>query len=127
MPLFAALNNSDRDHQSVYSYRVHCATDNEWGLGIFTEKELKERFGLVDIAFKMKELALDAEALDAHIRNSSRQTLKREVRDIRRWRESIRSALKLFQRRAALSYLGLATDASEENISKVYKKLALEM
>merc|ERR1719265_311502 len=50
-----------------------------------------------------------------------------EVRDIHRWKESASSALKLFKRRAALAFFGVATNATEGDISKVYKKLALEL
>lgn len=123
LPFMAGLRESGCSHESIFSYSAHASQ----GLHLFTERELKERFGLVDIAFKMKELALSPEALETHMRESSSQTLKREVRDIRRWKESVAAALKMLQRRAALSYLGLNVDASEADINKVYKKLALEL
>jgi hypothetical protein len=127
LPLVGACRVSPRNRGDVFTYRAHCGGDSEERIHLFTEKELKERFGLVDIAFKMRELTLDSEALNLHIRQCSQHSLRREVRDIRRWRDSIKGALKLLKKRAALSYLGLAADATEVDISRVYRKLALEM
>merc|ERR1712187_506912 len=46
---------------------------------------------------------------------------------IQKWRDSVNGHLKVLQKRSALAFLGLPPEATENDINKMYKKMALEL
>merc|ERR1719214_40512 len=50
-----------------------------------------------------------------------------EVTKIQKWRDKANTNIKTLQKRSALAFLGLSPDATEGEINKMYKKMALEL
>merc|ERR1712203_770295 len=50
-----------------------------------------------------------------------------EVSRIQKWREKANANMKALQKRSALAFLGLPPDSSDNDVSKMYKKMALEL
>merc|ERR1711920_37707 len=50
-----------------------------------------------------------------------------EVTKIQKWRDSVNGNLKCLQKRSALAFLGLPPDSTDNDINKMYKKMALEL
>merc|ERR1712217_737599 len=58
---------------------------------------------------------------------SDMQVTDSEVSRIQKWRDSVNGNLKCLQKRSALAFLGLPPDSSENDVNKMYKKMALEL
>jgi len=58
---------------------------------------------------------------------ASIDALEDEVSRIQKWRDKVNTTLKSLQKRSALAFLGLAPDASDGDVNKMYKKMALEL
>merc|ERR1711974_540415 len=80
---------------------------------LFTEAELKQRLGLLDPQFIEEDMTRNTEELDDYMNQQSTDVLDAELSKI--------------QKRSALAFLGLPPEASEGDISRMYKKMALEL
>merc|ERR1712100_872108 len=70
---------------------------------------------------------MSTDALDDYMNQASIDALDDEVSKIQKWRNKVNTNMKSLQKRSALAFLGLAPDASEGDINKMYKKMALEL
>merc|ERR1712087_1104180 len=89
--------------------------------------EMKTRLGLLDADAVCKEIAMSTDQLDEYMNNCDMEVTDDEVSKIQKWSDSVNTSLKSLQKRSALAFLGLAPDASEADINKMYKKMALEL
>merc|ERR1712190_711837 len=89
--------------------------------------ELKQRLGLLDADTLGKEITMSTDELDDYMNACDMEKTDDEVSKIQKWRYSANGHLKLLQKRSALAFLGLSPDASEADIHKMYKKMALEL
>mmetsp|Transcript_95248 Transcript_95248/g.188751 ORF Transcript_95248/g.188751 Transcript_95248/m.188751 type:complete len:619 (-) Transcript_95248:59-1915(-) len=126
LPLLARLNLS-KDRSGMFQYVRHGEANPRQPMRIFTESELKQRFGVLDADTIAKEITMTTDELDDHMNRCSMDSTDTEVSKIQKWREIVNGNLKALQKRSALAFLGLPPEASEQDISKMYKKLALEM
>merc|ERR1719486_939989 len=70
---------------------------------------------------------MSTDAIDDHMNQASIDALEDEVSRIQKWRDKVNTTLKSLQKRSALAFLGLAPDASDGDVNKMYKKMALEL
>merc|ERR1712187_633114 len=108
-------------------YKKHGETNTKQPLRLFTEAELKQRLGLLDADYLGKEICMSTDELDEYMNDCDMEKTDDEVSKIQKWRDSVNGHLKVLQKRSALAFLGLSPDASESDINKMYKKLALEL
>jgi len=94
---------------------------------LLSADEFEKRFGPLDLAFMVREICMSDGELDIHTKQSRREDLEREIKDMKKWRQHLTACLRLLQKRAALAFLGLTAEASEGDINKVYKKMALQV
>merc|ERR1711907_179096 len=66
-------------------------------------------------------------AIDDYMNQASMEVLDEEVETIQKWRDKANTCMKSLQKRSALAFLGLSPDATDADINKVYKKMALEL
>lgn len=125
LPLLAKLNGLAGD--DTFLYKQHGETNPKQPMRLFTETELRRRFGLLDAASVASEITMSPEELQEHIARMTADLLDEEVAQMQRWREAANSNLRSLQKRSALAFLGLPPDATEGDISKMYKKMALEL
>merc|ERR1712060_811163 len=85
------------------------------------------RLGLLDADYVSKEITMTTDDLDDHMERSDMDATDSEVTKIQKWRDSVNGNLKSLQKRSALAFLGLPPDSSDNDINKMYKKLALEL
>jgi len=97
------------------------------GRKLFTSAELRQRLGLLDAASVRRELTMNAEELEEHISQCGADATDGEVSRMQKWRDKVNANLKSLQKRSALAFLGLPPEASESDINKMYKKMALEL
>jgi len=88
---------------------------------------MRQRLGLLDAAFLSKEVGMSTDALDDYMNQASIDDLDDEVSRMQKWRDKVNTNMKFLQKRSALAFLGLAVDASDSDVNKMYKKLALEL
>lgn len=124
LPLLAKLNDLD---SGVFSYEQHGETNKNQKLRLFTEAELRQRLGLLDPSFLEADIVRNTEDMDEYMSSRSTEQLDAEVARIQKWREVANANLKGLQKRSALAFLGLPPDATDTDISKMYKKMALEL
>lgn len=137
LPLLARLNgvakDKDKDGRAfrekdgVFSYRAHGEANTKQPIRLFTEAELRQRLGLLDAAFLLEEITMSTDELDERLRSSSVDATDDEVNKIQKWRDKANGRLRALQKRSALAFLGLHPDAVGEDVSKMYKKMALEL
>merc|ERR1712187_501947 len=108
-------------------YKKHGETNTKQPLRLFTEAELKQRMGLLDADYLGKEITMSTDELDDYMNECDMEKTDDEVSKIQKWRDSVNTNLKCLQKRSALAFLGLAPDATEADINKMYKKMALEL
>merc|ERR1719331_2246255 len=70
---------------------------------------------------------MSTDVMDEYMNQASVDSLDDEVSNIQKWRDKANTNMKSLQKRSALAFLGLAPDASEGDINKMYKKMALEL
>merc|ERR1719331_1151767 len=70
---------------------------------------------------------MSTDVMDEYMNQASVDSLDDEVSKIQKWRDKVNTNMKSLQKRSALAFLGLAPDASEGDINKMYKKMALEL
>lgn len=124
LPLLARLNELDR---RTFAYEGHGETNRAQKMRLFTEAELRQRLGLLDPEVLELEITRSTEELDDYMNASDIDALDGEVTKIQKWRDSANTNLKGLQKRSALAFLGLPPDANEGDVSKMYKKMALEL
>mmetsp|Transcript_69867 Transcript_69867/g.152433 ORF Transcript_69867/g.152433 Transcript_69867/m.152433 type:complete len:569 (+) Transcript_69867:131-1837(+) len=124
LPLLARLNELEN---KPFSYQQHGETNPNQNVRVFTESELRSRLGLLDPDFIREDLVRSTDDLDDYMNSCSMDTLDAEVTKLQKWRESANANLKGLQKRSALAFLGLPPDASDNDVSKMYKKMALEL
>eukprot|EP00929_Paragymnodinium_shiwhaense_P028724 TRINITY_DN16592_c0_g1_i4.p1 TRINITY_DN16592_c0_g1~~TRINITY_DN16592_c0_g1_i4.p1 ORF type:complete len:1109 (-),score=328.00 TRINITY_DN16592_c0_g1_i4:69-3395(-) len=132
LPLLSRLNSlapeADLlDEDGVFSYETHSEQNKEQPLRIFSEGELRRRFGRLDVATVGRELAKPAGELEEYVRQCDVALTDDEVVKLHRWRNRANARLGALRRRSALSFLGLPPNAGDSDVSKVYKKMALEL
>jgi hypothetical protein len=115
------------DAKGTFSYDAHGETNTKQPMRLFTEAEMRQRLGLLDAAFLSKEISMSTDAMDDYMNEAGIDTLDDEVSRIQKWRDKANTNVKSLQKRSALAFLGLAPDASEGDINKMYKKMALEL
>merc|ERR1712007_269730 len=111
----------------MFQYQKHGETNTKQPVRLLTETELKQRFGLLDADTVSKEIAMTTTSLDDYMNECDMEVTDDEVSKIQKWRDSVNGHLKNLQKRSALAFLGLPPDASENEINKMYKKMALEL
>lgn len=126
LPLLARLNLKN-DPSGMFQYARHGEANPRQPMRIFTESELKQRLGVLDADTIAKEIAMTTDELDDHMNRCSMDITDAEVSKIQKWREIVNGNLKTLQKRSALAFLGLPPEASEQDVNKMYKKLALEL
>lgn len=94
--------------------------------GFLDADELRKRFGPLDVAFMIREICMTVDDLDFHIKQSRIEDLETEIHGMKKWRQHLTACLRLLHKRVALAFLGLTSAASETDINRVYKKMALE-
>lgn len=124
LPLLARLNGVG---DQIFSYETHGEANREQKMRFFTESELRQRLGNVDPFFLKKDLVLDSDSLEDYVESQSPDVIDSEVSKLQRWREVANANLRSFQKRSALVFLGLPPDATDADIGKMYKKMALEL
>jgi len=132
LPLLARLNSLPKgkdmgDRRGPYSYDMHGETNARQSLRVFTLTEIKQRCGLLDPAFLMHELGMSTYDLDDQMNKVDLSVTEDEVASIEKWRDKTNTALKSLQKRCALAFLGLPPGSNEGDVSKMYKKMALEL
>eukprot|EP00927_Polykrikos_kofoidii_P078263 TRINITY_DN7510_c0_g1_i4.p1 TRINITY_DN7510_c0_g1~~TRINITY_DN7510_c0_g1_i4.p1 ORF type:complete len:709 (-),score=156.83 TRINITY_DN7510_c0_g1_i4:174-2300(-) len=151
LPFLARLEMRDpADVDSVFSYDGHLqkAARGNASAPIFREAQLRDRLGEIDVARLRKEIVMSTNQLDEYMNNSSAAVIEAETTNLRKWRDKANSHMKSLQKRsgfhralrwcvcfgflrsvlgAALAFLGLPPGASESEIGKMYKKMALEL
>ena len=125
LPLLSRLNLLDE--ADMYSYPPHGETNPKQPMRIFTEAELRQRMGLLAPAYLSKEICMSTDELDEYMNKCEMDTTDDEVSKIQKWRDSVNLHLKSLQKRSALAFLGLPPSASDADINKMYKKMALEL
>ncbi|CAK0832634.1 unnamed protein product [Prorocentrum cordatum] len=125
LPLLAKLNLLD--DADMYSYPPHGETNPRQPMRLFTEAELRQRMGLLSPAYLSKEICMSTDELDEYMNRCEMETTDDEVSRIQKWRDSVNLHLKSLQKRSALAFLGLPPSASDADINKMYKKMALEL
>merc|ERR1712008_577806 len=126
LPLLARLNLKN-DRSGMFQYARHGEANPRQPMRIFTESELKQRLGVLDADTIAKEIGMTTDELDDHMNRCSMDVTDAEVSKIQKWREIVNGNLKTLQKRSALAFLGLPPEASEQDVNKMYKKLALEL
>jgi len=124
LPFLARLNELE---SRIFSYDRHGEMNRNQKMRLFTESELRTRLGLLDPEVIGEDLTRSTEDLDDYMNQSSIDALDAEVTKIQKWRESANTNLKGLQKRSALAFLGLPPDATDGDINKMYKKMALEL
>jgi len=132
LPLLARINSLSteidyREKKGLFSYEAHGETNTKLPMRLFTESEMKQRFGLLDAATLMKEITLSVNQLDEYMNGCEMDQTDDEVNRMQKWRDKANANLKSLQKRSALAFLGLPPEASETDINKMYKKMALEL
>lgn len=132
LPLLAQANSMPvsedfADSQGTFSYASHCELNRKLPLRIFTEAELKSRLGRLDAAFLLKEITMSTDELDDYMNSCDVDSTEQEVTQLNKWRDESNTHLRSLQKRGALAFLGLPPGATEADINKMYKKLALEL
>lgn len=132
LPLLARLNDiADEtgfdDPAGAFSYATYGEANTRQVARLFTEAEMRQRLGLLDSAFLRREVAMSTDAMDDYMNQASIDALDDEVSKIQKWRDKANTNMRSLQKRSALAFLGLAPDADEGDINKMYKKMALEL
>jgi len=132
LPLLARLNDiadgtGFDDAAGAFSYAAHGEANPKQVTRLFTEAEMRQRLGLLDSAFLRREVAMSTDAMDDYMNQASIDALDDEVSKIKKWRDKANTNMRSLQKRSALAFLGLAPDADEGDINKMYKKMALEL
>merc|ERR1719269_88750 len=70
---------------------------------------------------------MSTDAIDDYMNEAGVDSIDDEVSKIQKWRDKVNTNMKSLQKRSALAFLGLAPDASEGDVNKMYKKMALEL
>merc|ERR1712060_888703 len=125
LPLLGRINSLDKEH--TFSYDQHSETNRKQPMRLFTESELKNRLGLLDAEYIAKEMATSTDELDDYMSSCDMEVTDDEVSKMQKWRDGVNANLKGLQKRSALAFLGLPPEASDNDINKMYKKLALEL
>jgi len=124
LPFLARLNELER---RVFAYENHGETNKTQKMRLFTEAEMRQRLGLLDPEFLETDITRSTEELDEYMNASDLDALDGEINKIQKWRDSANTNLKGLQKRSALAFLGLAPDATDNDVNKMYKKMALEL
>jgi len=125
LPLLSRLNVLSAE--DAFRYRCHGETNPRQPMRLFTEAELKQRLGLLDAEAVASEITMTTDELDDHMNESEMDVTDDEVSRIQKWRDSANAHLKGLQKRSALAFLGLPPEATDNDINKMYKKMALEL
>merc|ERR1712037_223574 len=115
------------DSDGPFAYETHGEANTRLTMRLFTEAEMKQRLGMLDAAFLLREVCMSTDALDDHMNSCDMDATDDEVGRIQKWREKANANMKALQKRSALAFLGLPPDSSENEVSKMYKKMALEL
>merc|ERR1711920_1125365 len=111
----------------MFSYERHGETNTKQAMRLFTETEMKKRLGLLDAEYVAREITMSTDDLDDRMEQCDMDVTDSEVTKIQKWRDSVNGNLKCLQKRSALAFLGLPPDSTENDINKMYKKMALEL
>mmetsp|Transcript_28316 Transcript_28316/g.81260 ORF Transcript_28316/g.81260 Transcript_28316/m.81260 type:complete len:595 (-) Transcript_28316:64-1848(-) len=125
LPLLARLNTLDED--STFKYARHGETNPKQPMRLFTESEMRQRLGLLDAESVAEEITMTTNELDDHMEGCEMDATDDEVSKMQKWRDSANAHLKGLQKRSALAFLGLPPEATDNDINKMYKKMALEL
>mmetsp|Transcript_36818 Transcript_36818/g.99623 ORF Transcript_36818/g.99623 Transcript_36818/m.99623 type:complete len:590 (-) Transcript_36818:283-2052(-) len=125
LPLLARLNALDGE--STFRYARHGETNPKQPMRLFTEAEMRQRLGVLDAEHVANEITMTTNELDDHMNDCEMDVTDDEVSKIQKWRDSANANLKGLQKRSALAFLGLPPEATDNDINKMYKKMALEL
>ncbi|CAE7602595.1 Ankrd27 [Symbiodinium sp. CCMP2456] len=125
LPFLSKLNKLSSE--DTFRYRAHGEMNSKQQMRIFTEAELRQRLGSLDVESVASEITMSTNELDEHMETSSMEETDDEVSRIQKWRDSVNANLKSLQKRSALAFLGLPPDSSMNDINAMYKKMALEL
>merc|ERR1711972_472967 len=67
------------------------------------------------------------DALDDYMNQCDAIQTEEEATRIQKWRDEVKANMRRLQKRSALAFLGLPPDSAENEINKMYKKMALEL
>ncbi|CAE7458637.1 DJA6 [Symbiodinium pilosum] len=125
LPFLSKLNKLASD--DTFRYQAHGETNAKQPMRLFTEAELRQRLGSLDVDAVAMEITMSTNELDEHMEASSMEETDDEVSRIQKWRDSVNANLKSLQKRSALAFLGLPPDSNMNDINAMYKKMALEL
>lgn len=125
LPFLSKLNKLSSEE--TFRYRAHSEMNSKQPMRIFTEAELRQRLGSLDVESVASEITMSTNELDEHMETSSMKETDDEVSRIQKWRDSVNANLKSLQKRSALAFLGLPPDSNMNDINAMYKKMALEL
>ncbi|CAE8626485.1 unnamed protein product [Polarella glacialis] len=125
LPLLSKMNNLLPEQ--TFRYKHHGETNPRQPLRLFTEAELRTRFGPVDAETMAQEITMSTDELDEHMEASRMEDTDDEVSQIQKWRDFANANLRSLQKRSALAFLGLPPEACDNDINRMYKKMALEL
>lgn len=122
LPLLGQV--SGVDHRQSLSYASHIE-----GWAAVGEVSLKSKLGLLDPQTLLNELAAaDEIRFQKEIWNMSDEELRDEVDALQQWFPRAKNRMKVLERRAAWSFLGITGDtATPAEVRKAFKKKALEL
>lgn len=132
MPLIARMNslsteNSFEDPNGMFAYERHGETNPKQPMRLFSEAEMRQRLGMLDAAFLMREITMSTDGLDEFMNEASIDEVEDTASKIQKWRDKVNTNMKSLQKRSALAFLGLPPESSDADVNKMYKKMALEL
>eukprot|EP00928_Gymnodinium_smaydae_P078780 TRINITY_DN62857_c0_g1_i1.p1 TRINITY_DN62857_c0_g1~~TRINITY_DN62857_c0_g1_i1.p1 ORF type:complete len:794 (+),score=191.48 TRINITY_DN62857_c0_g1_i1:58-2439(+) len=131
LPLLARLGlqkpSEDEDVSASFSYDSIANVPSQKTLQVFSEADLRKRFGVLDVSKVFAEIAMNTDELDDHVNECGGTVAEEETSRIQKWRDRVNANLRSLQKRSALAFLGLPPEASEAEVNKTYKKMALEL
>lgn len=111
----------------MWSYASHVGGRPDSPQPVLGIGELVRRFGLLDVASLKREFLMTGKEIEEYVQECGYDTTDAEISKIQKWRPGANANVQLLQRRAALAFLGLSPEATEVDVSKTYKKKALEV
>eukprot|EP00929_Paragymnodinium_shiwhaense_P022848 TRINITY_DN14472_c0_g1_i1.p1 TRINITY_DN14472_c0_g1~~TRINITY_DN14472_c0_g1_i1.p1 ORF type:complete len:605 (-),score=135.04 TRINITY_DN14472_c0_g1_i1:318-2132(-) len=122
---FHAVESSSSDGEFCYSADLQ--EQMKHGSGLFAVDDIKGRIGPLEPEALATELLADSTSVSRSCIQGGAlsKTLEADVRHLQSWHGGAKDAIAQLERRAALAYLGLASDAELDAVQKSYKQKAL--
>ncbi|CAK0840906.1 unnamed protein product [Prorocentrum cordatum] len=96
--------------------------------GLMDRVDLEAKFGQIDPARLVEELAGGRAGLERRLRDMTGQQLQDEVMALQDWRAKANGRMTTLEKRAAWAFLGIpAGSASQAAVRKAFKRKALEL